>query len=169
MLNIDKGWIDSNNRASREYISGVELFLEFAYLGKLPEDKIRCPCRDCSNRYYQDQETVRTHCIVAGFEKWYTNWTSHGEEYMNVHLSHAQNNMSEQEQIHRYANDDITRMVYEGLGIPSRNERPPEINGVIQSDETTSKFLKLLKAAETELWEGCEEFTTLSLFSSSCT
>lgn len=99
---------------------------------------------------------------MVGFEKWYTNWTPHGEEYLNEDMSNAQNNGNEQEDIHIDINDDITRMVYEGLRIQGINERPPEISEVVQFDEIMTKFLNLLKAAEIELWEGCEEFTTMS-------
>lgn len=78
MSNIDKRWIESNNRVLDEYILGVDNFLKFAYSSKSLEDKILCPCRDCCNWYFVDQDAVRTHCIVKGFEKSYTNWTSHG-------------------------------------------------------------------------------------------
>lgn len=128
--------------------------MKFAYSSKPLEEKILCPCRDCSNRYFLDRNTVRTHCIVVGFEKWYTSWTSHGEVAVNVHLSHTQNEND--------GHDDIRKMVQEGFGIPSMNEQPREIDEVVQSDKSATQFLKLLKDAETELYEGCEEFTTLS-------
>ncbi|XP_074342166.1 uncharacterized protein LOC141679607 [Apium graveolens] len=162
MSKIVKDWIDSNDRASDEYVNGVESFLKFAYTGKPLTEKILCPCRECSKRYYQDRDTVNTHCIFVGFEKWYKNWTSHGEEYMNARTSHVYNNVSEDEYIQRDEINDIRRMVYEGFGIPTMGERQPEIHEVVQSDESTANFLKLLKAAETELWEGCEEFTLLA-------
>lgn len=47
MSNIDKRWIDNNNRVSEEYISGVDSFIEFAYISKSSREKILCPCRDC--------------------------------------------------------------------------------------------------------------------------
>ncbi|KAK1363523.1 hypothetical protein POM88_039084 [Heracleum sosnowskyi] len=54
---------------------------------------------------------------------------------------------------------NMRKLVEEGLGIC---ERLHEIDEVVQSDKATADFLKLLKDVESELWEGCEEFTALS-------
>lgn len=77
-----------------------------------------------------------------------------GEVAVNVHLSDTR--------IENDRHENIRKMVQEGFGISSMNEQPHEIDDVVQSDESTTQFLKLLKDAETELYEGCEEFTTLS-------
>lgn len=61
-------------------------------------------------------------------------------------------------------------MVCEGFSIPNMGERQPEINEMVHSNESTTKFLKFLKVAKTELWEGCEEFLhCCPLLSSLCT
>ncbi|KAK1389928.1 hypothetical protein POM88_018106 [Heracleum sosnowskyi] len=162
---INKDWIDLVNRASDGYVSGIEKFIKFAFSNRPPGTKeILCPCKKCSNRYYRDRVTVKEHCVNVGFEKWYKNWTFHGEEY--IHLQSTQNQYKEEG---KYEDSDVMgdrnvatnmrQLVEEVLGT---HDRPREIDEVVQSDEATTKFLELLKDAESQLWEGCEEFTTLS-------
>lgn len=82
---INKYWIDLVNRTSDNYVNRVEKFLEFAFSNRPHGTKvIVCPCKNCSNRYHRDRVTVKEHCIIDGFKKWYKNWTFHGEEYVNL-------------------------------------------------------------------------------------
>lgn len=49
---MDRSWIDSGERLSREYLDGIEQFLAFAYKDKVESSVIWCPCRTCCNRYH---------------------------------------------------------------------------------------------------------------------
>ena len=159
MSSINKNWIDLVNRTLDEYINGVETFVNFAFSNRPPGTReIACPCENCSNRYYREREIVKEHCIISGFEKWYKNWTFHGEGYVNLHDSQSQNQNADDDNINDVNTpNNMRQIVEEGFGI-----QQPEIDEVVQSDKDATRFLKLLKDAETELWEGCEEFTTLS-------
>lgn len=154
---VNKDWIDLVNRRSDDYINGVENFLKFVFSNRPPgTTEILCPCKNCSNRYYKDRATVKEHCIVLGFEKWYKNWTFHGEDYVN--LQGTQNESAENDNLHDMdMHSNMRQLVEEGFGI-----QRPGMDEVVQSDKNAVKFFKLLKDAETELWEGCEEFTRLS-------
>ncbi|KAK1371716.1 hypothetical protein POM88_037808 [Heracleum sosnowskyi] len=80
-------WMYKISRVAREYIDGVENFIEFAEeflkkkrmeLGK--EEMIMCPCRDCYNlKKYPSATTVRDHLFRRGFMNDYTKWIWHGE------------------------------------------------------------------------------------------
>ncbi|KAK1378308.1 hypothetical protein POM88_025052 [Heracleum sosnowskyi] len=80
-------WMYKISRVAREYIDGVENFIEFAEefqkkkrmeLGK--EEMIMCPCRDCYNlKKYPSATTVHDHLFRRGFMNDYTKWIWHGE------------------------------------------------------------------------------------------
>ena len=74
---MDKSWIDLPNRMSREYMDGINHFMEFT--NGFDNEFISCPCRKCANRYYYRRE----HLILNGFLKQYKNWIRHGEEYVS--------------------------------------------------------------------------------------
>ncbi|XXG58618.1 hypothetical protein AAC387_Pa04g0888 [Persea americana] len=78
---MDKCWIDLPNRMSREYMDGINHFMEFT--NGFDNEFINCPCRKYANRYYYRREFVREHLILNGFLKQYKNWIRHGEEYVS--------------------------------------------------------------------------------------
>ncbi|KAJ8640012.1 hypothetical protein MRB53_016706 [Persea americana] len=78
---MDKSWIDLLNRMSREYMDGINHFMEFT--NGFDNEFISCPCRKCVNRYHYRREFVRDHLILNGFLKQYKNWIRHGEEYVS--------------------------------------------------------------------------------------
>ena len=82
---MDKSWIDFRNRCSKEYINGIEGFLNYAYANKnIETTKIYCPCKRCANRVYHARQTVRDHLEMHGFDKTYKVWIFHGETFGGV-------------------------------------------------------------------------------------
>ncbi|KAJ8640790.1 hypothetical protein MRB53_017484 [Persea americana] len=77
---MDKSLIDLPNMMSREYMDGINHFMEFT--NGFDNEFISCPCRKCANRYYYKREFVREHLILNRFLKQYKNWIRHGEEYV---------------------------------------------------------------------------------------
>ena len=66
-------------RPSDEYLAGVGGFLDFAYMRKNSDDKIRCPCGKCVNALLLKRQDVYDHLICHGFSNGYTVWGCHGE------------------------------------------------------------------------------------------
>ncbi|KAH0730015.1 hypothetical protein KY289_001203 [Solanum tuberosum] len=74
-----KDWMNLA-RYSKEYIDGVESFLDFAYSYGDPQgEEIQCPCAKCCNIRCTRRNVVYDHLICYGFVKGYTRWINHGE------------------------------------------------------------------------------------------
>ena len=81
---MDKEWTKFS-RFSKEYINGVELFLDFSYTsGRLQGNEILCPCSKCRNHCWARRYVVYDHLIVIGFVKGYNIWVNHGEEISSL-------------------------------------------------------------------------------------
>ncbi|GJZ62007.1 transposon, En/Spm-like protein [Tanacetum coccineum] len=76
---MDKSWMYRAPRASSQYVSGVEYFLNFAFENSSKHGMILCPCTDCHNRFHLERDKVYDHLICVGFKRGYLNWTDHGE------------------------------------------------------------------------------------------
>ena len=75
---MDKSWI-SKSRLSKEFIDGVDSFLNFAFAKKSQHGMISCPCYKCVNVFHHTREVVREHLVCNGFLSGYTCWVFHGE------------------------------------------------------------------------------------------
>ncbi|KAK1375588.1 hypothetical protein POM88_031781 [Heracleum sosnowskyi] len=85
----DRSWVGCNryNEAkylTEEYKSGVDNFIKFAIYNLQEEDNglIRCPCKECKNKYYKNPSTVKVDLYRHGIMQWYTRWDCHGEKDM---------------------------------------------------------------------------------------
>ncbi|KAK1397846.1 hypothetical protein POM88_007709 [Heracleum sosnowskyi] len=85
----DHSWVGRNryNEAkylTEEYKSGVDNFIKFAIYNLQEEDNglIRCPCKECKNKYYKNPSTVKVDLYRHGIMQWYTRWDCHGEKDM---------------------------------------------------------------------------------------
>jgi hypothetical protein len=75
---MDKSWINSDARHTKEYPQGVNNFLTFAFRNSAVGDKI-CPCTKYVNSFWRDSSEIREHLICNGFLQGYTTWNLHGE------------------------------------------------------------------------------------------
>ncbi|WMV58746.1 hypothetical protein MTR67_052131 [Solanum verrucosum] len=67
-------------RYSKQYIDGVESFLDFAYsYGDLQGEEIQFSCAKCCNFRWTRTNVVYDHLICYGFVKGYTRWINHEE------------------------------------------------------------------------------------------
>ncbi|GLT42189.1 hypothetical protein SLA2020_162040 [Shorea laevis] len=163
---MDKHWMQIDDRMSREYLKGVEDFLQFAF-AHTEEDVIPCPCTHCNNGDLElSKEEVRAHLIMWGIVKGYTRWLYHGE------FTAKEKQMCDKMDLN-VDSDDILDMIHDAAG-PNvleaiskyDDEQEPNETSNFQSlkqNEEAFKFLKLLKAAQQPLYPGCENFTKLSL------
>ncbi|KAL0909142.1 hypothetical protein M5K25_023674 [Dendrobium thyrsiflorum] len=77
---MDKSWI-TKAKWSRDYVNGVNNFIEFASQSQNLLGKILCPCKSCINRYFHSMKDVKDHLISKGFFAGYVVWNRHGEEH----------------------------------------------------------------------------------------
>ncbi|WVZ09313.1 hypothetical protein V8G54_013843, partial [Vigna mungo] len=71
---LDKEWTKLP-RFSKEYVSGIELFSDFAYSrGRARGNEILCPCSKCRNLYWARRNVVYDHLIGIGVLKGYNIW-----------------------------------------------------------------------------------------------
>lgn len=146
-----------NCRVSEKYLQGVSNFLDFAFLNTIQEGLILCPCNKCTNRYWQDRETVLDHLICDGFSNVYTNWIYHGE---NVDMSSSMHDFDNTD-----VHDDMRGMLNEAFGIshePDEETVPREYMSNEDPNEEAKKFYKLVDDSEQELYPGCKKFSKLS-------
>ena len=67
-----KDWMDLP-RYSKEYIDGVQSFIEFAYsYGEPQGEEIQCPFAKCCNIRWIQRNVVYDHLICYGFVQGYT-------------------------------------------------------------------------------------------------
>ncbi|GJZ15840.1 putative transposase-associated domain-containing protein [Tanacetum coccineum] len=77
---MDKSWMYNTRRSSRSFVSGVEIFLDFAFeRSSNSEGNILCPCSHCVNIFHHTRDDVFDHLICWGFRKGYSEWNLHGE------------------------------------------------------------------------------------------
>ncbi|KAL7205079.1 hypothetical protein ACSBR2_018073 [Camellia fascicularis] len=83
---MDKSWMMIKDRLkSKEYLQGVQSFIEFATKNLGPQDEIRCPCVDCLNGTKFTPHVVRLHLIRRGIACSYRTWVHHGEHVPIFH------------------------------------------------------------------------------------
>ncbi|XP_075088329.1 uncharacterized protein LOC142170337 [Nicotiana tabacum] len=75
-------------RYSKEYIEGVQSFLDFAYSYGDPQgEEIQCPCAKCCNIRWTQRNVVYDHLICYGFVQGYTRWINHGEWEISMNVN----------------------------------------------------------------------------------
>ena len=70
-----------NNRISKEYLNGVEQFLNFASQKAQQDGRIICPCRKCAHSNFFTIDVVRVHLVSHGICRGYQPWIFHGESF----------------------------------------------------------------------------------------
>ena len=135
-------------RYSKEYIDGIESFLDFAYsYGDPHGEKIQCPCAKCCNILWNRRNVVYDHLICHGFVKGYTRWINHGEWDIKLNVDDDMD----------YSCDDI-----DGL-LNDQFRDVAQAGGVYDGpNEDAKKFYSLLEEANQELYSGCIGFSKLS-------
>lgn len=168
---MDKSWINLPRLDSR-YLQGVIDFMEFACKNILDgQTEIACPCKKCHNLARKNIDLVKQHLVVNGFTPSYTVWIFQGEKSQPTNCGVENSGCG-----NFNGQDEMQEMVRDAFGIPpiqphdidldpplgdGHNLDPPLGDGHTLDEETT-KFFKLLKEAERELYPGCQKFSLLS-------
>ncbi|XP_020082175.1 uncharacterized protein LOC109705809 [Ananas comosus] len=169
--NKAKRWVDYS-RVSKEYLDGVEAFLNFAFENNSIDGKIPCPCQKCVLYYHQIRADAFDHLVVNGIMPGYDSWFYHGETTSSLSPSHGVH--LEQK---NYKSDDMVGMLHDAFGVHNlaadididcRDSAEPNVDdfGIEQPAEQFSseweKFKELLEDADDELYLGCRKFSKLS-------
>ncbi|XP_061999523.1 uncharacterized protein LOC133716896 [Rosa rugosa] len=154
---MDKKWVFLDRR-SDEYISGLQAFINRSLEISPFVDKIKCPCKECKNRYYKTAMVVAEHMRDIGMWNRYVNmpWQSHGEQ-----LPHSSTpDMAGPSGTHHPMPDhDMPDMLEDAFGIHSDNNMPESSTQPIDDHDSgptpdARKFYELLKDADTDLFPG---------------
>ncbi|XP_070023273.1 uncharacterized protein [Nicotiana sylvestris] len=138
-------------RYSKEYIEGVQYFLDFAYsYGDHQGEEIQCPCAKCCNIHWTIRNVVYEHLICYGFVKGYTRWINHGEWEISVNVNcEMDDNVYSYDDIDGLLNDQFRNVAHAG--------------GVYEgSNKDANKFYNLVDEASQELYPDCKGFSRLS-------
>ncbi|KAL7218732.1 hypothetical protein ACSBR2_011915 [Camellia fascicularis] len=164
---MDKSWMMIKDwLKSKEYLEGVQSFIEFATKNLGPQDEIHCPCVDCLNGTKFSRHVVRLHLIRRGIAISYRTWVHHGE-----HVPMFRDHPS-------MRNDDTES---NGSGMTGNHENVGELPTMLEEiymsglmddhidkERTSSerhnllKFMKLFDDAQRKVYPECEKFSILS-------
>ncbi|XXG46960.1 hypothetical protein AAC387_Pa02g1683 [Persea americana] len=145
---MDKSWT-LESRVSIAYEEGVKQFLDFAFANAISRDRIKCPCKNCSNVYYRSRGEVYEHLICDGFEKSYARdvWVFHGEIFASP--QQTSHNVTLDEDVPDEV-DDMHRMLRSAFGIqdPESSSQEPEE----EPNAEAVKFYKLIAGPVQYQW-----------------
>ena len=134
-------------RYSKEYIDGIESFLNFAYSYGDPQgEEIQCPCAKCCNIHWTRRNEVYDHLICYGFIKGYTQLINHKEWDIKLNVDDDIN----------YSPDDI-----DGQFIDQFRDFEQDEGLYDGPDENAKNFFNLVEEANHELYPGGTGFWTL--------
>ena len=158
---MDKSWMQETNRLGNRYYEGVKAFISNARGYAVGYDRIKCPCRSCTNRYYKHIEEVEDDLFLKGIDLNYTQWIFHGEDpfLQNVHTEHNDDNASVEDidEVEEML-DDIYMGTFPDANIGESSTTPNPTN----NDHYKRPFTQLWEDAQRELYPGCKNFSKLA-------
>ena len=148
---------ESDNVVSQDWVNNVLRFVEICASNPLVEknDKgmMRCPCVKCKNQKFASDNTILEHILRKGFTPNYKEWVCHEEKHGEyVPPKRRRVDVDTATGMGAYVD-----MIYDAAG-PSFAE--------LEVDEEPNpqdkKIFDMLKAADTDLWQGCKKMSQLS-------
>lgn len=166
MNNTDRNWmyerLDADGYVSSIFKNGLKTFIEYACTNHkfMDGNKIKCPCIKCDNVPYEEVDMVKYHLAKYGFKSNYHLWDRHGETSVRS-TSSVGSTLSGMDDANTSSNDQpepsYREMVFDVAG-------PDFVRRTLDEEPNPEdkKFFDMLKAADKELWSGCEKLTQLS-------
>ncbi|XP_021853868.2 uncharacterized protein [Spinacia oleracea] len=147
-LEIDRSWISNSKPEDPQYEAGIRDFVNFAVQNAGDRSRLPCPCFKCHNFLYRRIDEILGHLSKNAFDRTYTRWIWHGENYEGTHTSD-------------YGND-----VHDVNDNPNVNEGD-KLGDMIRAAQdkfagNPATFEGVLKDSETPLYPGCSKYTRLS-------
>lgn len=134
-----------------EFENGLVNFLNASFAKASRGNQIRCPCKQCKNRYWCHRSEVYDHLKVDGFVDDYEIWSFHGED----HVSMGQVDVMEEDNF--VMHDSIDELMHDRFRetiVGAGNSQGP--------NEEARKFHRLVEEGNQELFPGCKTFSKLS-------
>ncbi|KAL3644293.1 hypothetical protein CASFOL_012225 [Castilleja foliolosa] len=157
---MDKSWMHER-RFSKEYVNGVDDFIQFveSHMGK--ECDVRCPCTRCLNLIIKDQISVKQHIMINGIDPGYDTWFYHGESTSHSVVGDDQ---TDQEPTYDREEEDEDDGVNDILFNLHEQYTQSDTNGVDNTnDGGVPTYLEdLIRGARTELYPGCKKISRTS-------
>ncbi|KAL3637841.1 hypothetical protein CASFOL_018289 [Castilleja foliolosa] len=157
---MDKSWMHER-RFSKEYVNGVDDFIQFveSHMGK--ECDVRCPCTRCLNLIIKDQISVKQHIMINGIDPGYDTWFYHGESTSHSVLGDDQ---TDQEPTYDREEEDEDDGLNDILFNLHEQYTQSDTNGVDNTnDGGVPAYLEdLIRGARTELYPGCKKISRTS-------
>ncbi|KAJ9567557.1 hypothetical protein OSB04_003523 [Centaurea solstitialis] len=169
--NVDKTWMNLR-KFEEKYILGIYTFLEFAKKNSVSwNGYYKCPCMDCGNMLYQNEEDIIYHLKNFGITKTYTVWDQHGEVTNIPTASQLRLNMIRNIASSSHNVNPVVNFVEDAFPFNERynaNESfAEEGTHACDVDDVASKVIdaysKLLAEMNTPLYEGCIENSLCTL------
>ncbi|XP_006352028.2 uncharacterized protein [Solanum tuberosum] len=166
----NRRWMDYS-RVSKEYLDGVENFLNHAFRENHNGGTISYPCTKCVLYYQVNRAVAYDYLVVNGIMPLYNTWFCHGES-LNRSTSTEENN--DRQEALRSA--DMREMIHDVFGsfiqfndnISEREEIAPNVEenaphpSRFQPHPEIDKFEQLMRDSNEELYPGCKKFSKLS-------
>ena len=153
------------NRRLREYLNGVQQFLNFASNHAHLDGMISCSCRKCLHTNSWLVDVVQAHLVSKGIYRGYNPWVFNGES-SSAQTSTESPNSHAQENPIEYVNL-FRDMLHDMFPIQDIASRPMEEVPIVQQptegpNENALWFMKLLEDVNQPRYEGCKHFSKLS-------
>ncbi|XP_042962390.1 uncharacterized protein LOC122296653 [Carya illinoinensis] len=161
---MDKSWMNLSNRLrSPAYAEGVRNFLQMAQNHAMGNDRIRCPCRICSNNLFLPLSIVESHLFIKGIDPNYNEWIFHGkEETQNLNMDDEDAEMSYDDEFI----DDMDHLlddIWAGKNVDvPQSSTPMPMHDSVPASFSMSSFDQLLEDARRPLFNSCTKFSKLS-------
>ncbi|GKV11276.1 hypothetical protein SLEP1_g22542 [Rubroshorea leprosula] len=162
--------LDDNGCYTDEFKIGVESFLDYAFfqsnLELCSRNRIKCPCSKCMNQEWHRRATVHCHLTKKGFMNKYIVWLAHGEQPMQRRQRHQWGESSSAVPfvMEEQGNDPIRDMVMDANlhGIEYNMNEQANAEPIFEEAMGDAKeFFDLLQAANTPLYDGCDDGDTV--------
>lgn len=157
----------SNGEFSKEYVKGVKRFIRRAveYRDRNGHVGIRCPCTRCLCVHFENENLVSDHIFLYGFMNNYSVWVCHGEQPV------PRMDIVEDRNVHddmSLENNECVNMVNDAFGVYGSGflgETSNQVGGSYKEapNPVVAAYYSMLEDANAPLFDGCEEFTKLSM------
>ncbi|KAK3179738.1 hypothetical protein Dsin_032923 [Dipteronia sinensis] len=141
---MDKSWM-KNDRLSKEYTEGVDMFIAFALDHTINLKRVLCLCQGCLNLKFQTSTEIKYHLFSKGIDQRYQKWIFHGESYPTRASTSGKTTFVEPPRYEKDAN--MVEMVHDAFEF---------------CKEYPKSFQSLLEDAEKPLFPGCTKYTKVS-------
>ena len=90
---MDRSWISNSKPGDPQYEAGIRDFVNFAVQNAGDRSRLPCPCFKCHNFLYRRIDEILGHLSKNAFDRTYTRWVWHGENFEGTRTSDSGNDV----------------------------------------------------------------------------